>query len=296
MHLCYHHRKFFFLVKAMPRRNSAPKERYEAIEILLLWEGRVSRSRLLDLFDIHETLASRDIAGFRKQHPDACELEMSTKSYVSSRNLEPTLTLGVFSEYQRLVGALGCLNLATTGVPLESTQLDSTVIRYTLFSQIHRAMRLGLCIRIVYRSMSTPEPHERLIRPHSFIQAGPRWHLRAYCAKAAAFRDMNLGRISAVSPESGTNLPGESEDVEWHQMVSVRLVPHEGLTAEQAQMVREEYMGKTAALVFTVRAPLVRYVIQSFRAAVDPAREKAPEHLLMAQHPETLPQSSRWLS
>jgi hypothetical protein len=26
----------------MTRRNSAPKERFEAIEILLLWEGRVS--------------------------------------------------------------------------------------------------------------------------------------------------------------------------------------------------------------------------------------------------------------
>lgn len=279
----------------MPRRNSAPKERYEAIETLLLWEGRVSRSRLLDLFDIHETLASRDIAGFREQYPAACEPEMSTKSYVSSRNLEPTLTRGVFSEYQRLVGALGSLNLATTGVPIESTQLDATAIRHTLFSQIHRAMRLGLCVRIVYRSMSTPEPHERVIRPHSFIQAGPRWHLRAYCAKAAAFRDMNLGRISAVMPESGISLPGEDEDLEWQQKVSVRLIPHEGLSAEQAQMVREEYMGGTAAVVFSVRAPLVQYVIQSFRAAVDPAREKAPEHLLMVQHPETLPKSSRWL-
>lgn len=280
----------------MPRRNSAPKERYEAIEILLLWEGRVSRSRLLDLFNIHETLASRDIAGFREQYPGACAPEMSTKSYVSSRNLEPALTLGVFSEYQRLVGALGSLSLASTGVPIESTQLDITVIRYTLFSQIHRAMRLGLCIRIVYRSMSTPEPHERLIRPHSFIQAGPRWHLRVYCAKAVAFRDMNLGRISAVSPESGTSLPGEEEDLEWQQTVSVRLIPHEGLSAEQARMVREEYMRGTAAVVFTVRAPLVQYVIQSFRAAIDPVREKAPEHLLMVQNPETLPQSSRWLS
>jgi len=278
----------------MPRRNSAPKERYEAIEILLLWEGRVSRSRLLDLFDIHETLASRDIAGFRERYPAACEPEMSTKSYVSSRNLTPALTLGLFSEYQRLVGALGNLNLASTGVPIESTQLDATAIRYTLFSQIHRAMRLGLCVRIVYRSMTTPEPHERVIRPHSFIQAGPRWHLRAYCAKAAAFRDMNLGRISAVSPERGISLPGQDEDLAWQRMVSVRLIPHKDLSAEQARMVKEEYMGGTSALVFRARAPLVQYIVQSFRAAVDPVRQKVPEHLLMVQDIEKLPHSSRW--
>lgn len=280
----------------MPRRNSAPKERYEAIEMLLLWEGRVSRSRLLDLFDIHETLASRDIAGFREQYPAACEPEMSTKSYVSSKSLAPVLTLGVFSEYQRLVGALGCLNAASIGVPIESTLLDATTIRYTLFSQIHRAIRFGLCVRIVYRSMSSPEPHERVIRPHSFIQAGARWHLRAYCSKAAGFRDMNLGRISAVSPESNVNLPGAEDDSEWQEMVSVRLVPHEGLSSEQARMVREEYMGGTAALVFSVRASLVQYIVQSFRAAIDPVREQAPEHLLMVQHPEALPQSSRWLA
>ncbi|WP_454833202.1 hypothetical protein [Pseudomonas veronii] len=57
----------------MTRRNSAPKARFETIEILLLWEGRVSRSRLLDLFNIHETLANWDIAGVRAENPEAHE-------------------------------------------------------------------------------------------------------------------------------------------------------------------------------------------------------------------------------
>lgn len=278
----------------MPRRTSAPKQRLEAIEILLLWEGRVSRSRLLDLFDIHETLASRDIAGFRADHPEACEPEMASKSYVASWNLRPMLTHGRFEEYQRLIGAVGSLDSVSANVPFEHTQIDATVIRFPMFSQIHSAMRLGRCLTVQYRSMSNPEAHERMIRPHSLIQAGPRWHIRAYCAKANGYRDFNLGRISAVSLLEQASLPGQEQDTDWHNIVSIRLVPHRGLSAQQAMMVREEYMGGTAATVFTVRVPMAKYLIQSFRAAVDPERERAPEHLLMVSHPENLPKGSTW--
>ncbi|WP_425312318.1 WYL domain-containing protein [Pseudomonas palleroniana] len=227
----------------MTRRNSAPKERFEAIEILLLWEGRVSRSRLLDLFNIHETLASRDIAGFRAEYPDACEPDSGSKSYVGSWSLRPTLTRGTFDEYQRLIGVIGSLDAVSAGVAVESIQVDATSIRHPLFAQIHRAMRLGRCIRVLYRSMSNPEAHERVIRPHSLIQTGPRWHIRAYCSKAEAFCDLNLGRISAVSASEDADLPGQDRDVDWHRIVAVRLVPHRDLSAEQARMVREEYMG-----------------------------------------------------
>lgn len=292
MHLCYEHRENNG--HPMPRRTSAPKERYEAIEILLLWEGRVSRSRLLDLFNVHETLASRDIAGFRAEYPGASEADPSSKSYVSASELRPTLTRGTFDEYQRLIGAAGSLGMISAGVGVESSQLDATAIRPALFSRLHRAMRLGLCVQVVYRSMSTPEAHERLIRPHSLIQAGPRWHIRAYCEKAGEFRDFNLGRISAVKAADDLVLPGEDQDDDWHQIVPIRLVPHRDLSAEQARMVREEYMGGTAALVFNVRASLAKYVIQSFRAAVDPTRETAPEHLLMLQRSDEMPKGALW--
>ncbi|WP_146036012.1 WYL domain-containing protein [Pseudomonas sp. LFM046] len=162
---------------------------------------------------------------------------------MSAANLQPTLTRGVFSEYQRLIGAAGSLDAISAGVPFESSQLDATAILPTPFSRLHRAMRLGLCVKLVYRSMNNPEAHERLIRPHSLIQAGPRWHLRAYCEKAGDYRDFNRGRISAVSLADDRMLPGVEQDQNWHRMVSVRLVPHRGLSAEQAQMVREEYMG-----------------------------------------------------
>jgi predicted DNA-binding transcriptional regulator YafY len=278
----------------MPRRSSAPKERFEAIEILLLWERRVSRSRLLSLFDVHGTLASRDIANYRLQYPDACEPEMASKSYVASWGLRPQLTAGEFDEYQRLIGASRGFEGVAASVPFEHSQVDATAIRYPKFSQIHQAISLGRCIQVQYRSMTNPQGQDRIIRPHALIQAGPRWHVRAFCGKAQEFRDFNLGRISTVSASERADLQVGEQDRAWHQMISIRLVPHRGLSAAQAMMVRDEYMGGTVAKVFTVRASMAKYLIQSFRAAVDPDREKAPEHLLMVANPEDLPAGSTW--
>lgn len=200
--------------------------------------GARSRSRLLDLFDVHATLASRDIASYRSQYPEACEPEMASKSYIASWGLRPQLTRGVFDDYQRLIGASRGLDGVSASVPFEHSQIDSTTIRYSLFSQIHRAISLEQCISVRYRSMTNPDGHERIIRPHALIQAGPRWHVRAFCAKAQGFRDFNLGRISAVSSSEQVDLLGGEHDVAWHEMVSIRLVPHRGLSAAQAVMVR----------------------------------------------------------
>ena len=277
----------------MPRGSSAPQARLEAIETLLLWEGRVSRSRLLEFFDVHETLVSRDIASYRGAHPDACAADTRWKGYVALPTIRPTLTKGNFSDYLALIGAGGHGGLFTN-VPVESSFVEATRIDYWNFARIHEAVRLGRSLRIEYRSMSNPRPHERIIRPHAFIQAGPRWHVRAYCQSAQGFRDFNLGRLSRVIGAVDEILPGAEEDTDWGTAVKVRLVPHRDLNAEQSRMIRQEYMGGTVAIAFDVRAPLVKYLIQSFRASVDPDRERTPEHLLMVDHPEALPSFATW--
>lgn len=269
----------------MTRSSVAPQERLAAIEILLVWEGRVSNARLRDFFPIHVTMASRDITAYRELAPTNTEIDSSTKSFAATPYFKPVLTQGKFIEYQRMIGAIGELSGVQAGVPLESVHMDVTRTTPRLFSKIHRTIRLGHALRIGYRSLSTPELHERLIRPHALIQAGMRWHVRAYCERAAAFRDFNIGRMSSAVEMGASSLPGPGDDQEWATDVTFRLVPHSGLNGPQQQVVREEYLAGTTALVLTRRAPLVRYLIQTFRAAVDPERQLPPEFLLMVKDP-----------
>ncbi len=38
----------------------------------------------------------------------------------------------------------------------------------------------GRRVRFNYISMNNPEPHERILEPHSIIKTGRRWHVCGY--------------------------------------------------------------------------------------------------------------------
>lgn len=278
----------------MPHRSSAPQERAEAIEILLLWEGSVSRSRLLELFQTHPTIISRDLAAFRRKWPEAMRYSTEGKEYIASLTLRPQLTRGEFNEYIGLLGGRGGRGSFPLGVPFDDARVSATRVSYPLFSRLHRAVREGICLTTMYRSMRKPEPHVRTLRPHAFVQAGPRWHVRGYCAETGVFADFNLARIVEVKSCPTRALPGGEDDAAWNTRVDLRLVPHRDLSPPQKMLVRDEYLRGTTALVLSVRAALVKYVVRAYRAALDPAQESAPAHLLMVKNPEALPDIARW--
>jgi hypothetical protein len=277
----------------MPRGYVAPEERLRAIETLLLWEGRVTRGRLLALFPVHETVASRDLLAYRQKYPRSLAIDTTNKAYDATAFLKPTLTEGMFAEYQQLIG-VGCPGISDGHVPVESSRLDATQIDFRNFARLHTAIRAATCVRMEYRSMRNPEKHERFIRPHSFIQAGPRWHVRGFCREVNAFRDFNLGRINTIKVGVDESLPGIEEDHDWNTLVRLRLVSHRDLSAAQKQLVRDEYMAGTTALVFEIRKPMARYLVQSFRAAIDPDTETPPSFLLMVDDVDGLPLDALW--
>lgn len=265
-------------------------DRLHAIELLLLWEGRVSRARLVKLLGVRQSTASRDLRIFMGAYPDAMRYDTPTWSYLADPTFKPELTRGQFTEYVQLLGAGEGGGVDTrVGVPFAAAQPAMTEVTHWNFSRLYRAVHDHEAVVIVYRSMNHPEPHVRTIRPHAFCEAGPRWHLRAYCAETADFRDFNLARIESVRPAPSSELPGGEADGDWNTGVELCLEPHDGLTPAQRRLVRDEYCAGTVALVLRVRVAMLPYVIHAYRAAIDPIRAPAPAHLLMVRHPEHLP-------
>ena len=276
------------IARPMAKTPRDHQERLKAVEILLLWEGQVSRPRLAEIFDVHGSVLSRDMATYAHQVPDNCEYDTGARAYVVTPYARPQLTQGRFGEYEGLVGTLPSLGLHA-GVELVSTQQHITDIGYRPFSRIYSAVREGKQIQIEYRSLSHPKAHKRTIRPHAFIQAGPRWHVRAYCERTNEFRDFNIGRISRVDDPRPSLLPEAERDMAWHTFIQLRLVPHPQLNVAQMQLIRDEYMAGTVAKVFEVRLPLAKYVVHAYRAAVDPKTQCPPNYILMVHKANELP-------
>lgn len=286
------------MLVAMFGKSDTPHQRLTMLKLLLIWEGRLNRSRLIDLFEVGSNSASIWIREFREQHPDWLAWDTKTRSfhatqaaYKAWRVSDPRRFADAASLAQYLV-LVGLPNAATSIAPGAGGYVaafpDLSTPSPQHFATISEAIRLGRAVQMTYRSMGNPKPHLRIISPHNLIRAGRRWHVRAYCDTQQDFRDYSLGRIVGVKPLEATATKGEQDDKAWLTGVQVRLVAHPDLTPEQESLIRFEYFGNTAARVETCRGALVSYFIQDIRAATDVRKQRPPDYQLAVANPEEI--------
>jgi len=256
---------------------------------VLLWEGRLNNARLRELFNIGDIRASQMIREFREIHPDYLIWNPVTRSFHATEDAfmeSPVVREGKHGEAVSLARYLTLVELPHTS--FESTQPrgawaafpDLSVPSPRIFSNISEAIRVRRALEISYMSMREPVPHKRVISPHSLIQAGRRWHTRAYSAEHQQFRDYALGRIVSAQLLDQPMEKQEEDDRAWMTNVPVRLIAHPDLTKDQEAVIRYEYFNNTAARVDTCRGALVNYYIQDVRAATDITTQKPPEYQL----------------
>lgn len=277
----------------MPVTTQGAEQRLAAIEILLLWEGRVSNMRLREFFPVHASQASRDLAEYRERAPENVAAGFHQREYTASPFSKAVLTAGTFEEYAALIGAPVPRALRSS-VPTEIELAAVSQPSAHVFRALHTAIATQQGVDVSYSSLSHPEVHQRVVFPHAFVFSSPRWHLRAWCRLRDGFCDFNLGRIRAASAVHENAPQRAVDDRWWNETARVQLVPHEGLTPAQRLLVRHEYMGGTVSLTLTRRVALVPYLLQSYRAALDPKQETPPEFLLQVVRPDQLPAAAFW--
>lgn len=273
----------------MVKTDHAQRPSLTLLESILLWEGRLNNARLRELFEIKGVRASEMIREFRKHHPGWTAWNSITKSFHATDEAYragPTIDEGKIS-----VGASHAQYLALVGLP--HTSLDPTQRRGAwaafpdiyvpaprIYSTLAEAIRVRRSVQITYMSMGEPTPYQRVISPHSLIQAGRRWHTRAFSAERKQFRDYALGRIVSAKLLDAPSEKHEGDDEAWMASVQVRLIAHPALTEEQEAVIRFEYFNNTSARVDTCRGALVHYYIQDVRAATDLTIQKPPDYQL----------------
>jgi len=253
----------------LANRANIQKRRFHILDTLLKWEGELSNGRIRELIDIQVVSASRLLADYREAYPDRLSWDSSKKRYL----LRPTRERfgGSADDYLRLL-------VEESGEPEWIEQLDTSisVVHQLVLSAIRQAIETGIPVRIDYASMTHPEGQTRDIFPFHVVQAGRRWHVRAWCCMRKEYRDFVLGRIRSVEDSSNVIRP-DMPDTGWETRVDVRLVPHSALSLTQAQVIRDELFDGTTARRVRTRACLVPYVVQDVRASVS-ADQMPPDY------------------
>ncbi|WP_374662277.1 helix-turn-helix transcriptional regulator [Inhella sp.] len=259
---------------------------------ILLWEGRVSRSRLVAEYGLSPIRASEWLRDFRESYPEWVSWDSRLKADLA--------TAKAYADAERAAKSskLGAINSMLVpyapdapGRPL-AVSWDFVHTSPRTFSRLNLAIADRLRVKFLYCSMTHPEPHERTIEPHSLLRAGRRWHVRGYCLQRAGFRDFVLGRMNKIQLLTEQCTVDAAEDVAWSSLVRVRLVAHPHLSAAQQLVVRNEYFSGAAARVETCRGALVSYMVQELMAATDMDRQKPPDYQLAVENTE---ECRQWL-
>ncbi|MFQ3789994.1 WYL domain-containing protein [Halomonas sp. A29] len=253
-------------------RTSLPwdtQARYRLIEILALWEGRVTASQIGAVFGIGRQQSQKIIRQYRELAPNSLIYDESRKGFVPTEDFSPLFTLGRVEEYLHLQGANHQLDSPFTGLSLgaantEALPMPSREISPLVVREIVKAARQGLRLEVNYASFSNPQGEDRILVPHTLVFAAGRWHVRAFCEKHLQYRDFVLSRFRDVPESCGSMLDNHDgmHDADWHTQVAVRLIPDRRLPEVERTLIARDYGMDKGELSLTCRGPLVLYALR----------------------------------
>ncbi|MBZ9610830.1 WYL domain-containing protein [Rheinheimera maricola] len=243
--------------------------RYRLIEIVALWEGRLTTNHLCNSFGIARQQASKDINAYlRDVAPGNLVYDSKLKGYKPSDTFTPKVTSGLADEYLHALASTK--DFAHTFSQLDfgfaHTEMLSNPIRHVnpdILRALVQAAREGKKIDMGYMSLTSPDEESRIIAPHTLVCTHLRWHVRAYCEKNRDFRDFVLSRFRGINDIEGDADKKREDDERWNTIVNIILVPDSRLSDYQKAIIAEDYNMTDGKRVISVRSALVPYAVQA---------------------------------
>lgn len=244
------------------------ERRFWLIELLANWEGRINCGHLQHYFQLGRQQASKVISQYRALQPQNLKYCASAKSYLPTANFKPKFTSADVAEYLNWIsGQSTHLPLAEDKYQLAHAILSSPARKVSaqIIRPIVQAIRHGERLEVDYNAVSNPDSSGRIIVPIRFVNTGRRWHLRAWCEKAQAYRDFVLSRLSGTPSSEGKCLIELPADYAWETEATLRIKPDPRLsTAQQAALIHD-YDMQNGELHITTRGALAQYLLQELQ-------------------------------
>jgi hypothetical protein len=268
----------------LPNPSSKNLATFRIIETLLLWEGVARNERVRELLGLHYVSISRLLSQYEALNSEGLTYSTATRGYIAGPAFKPLYTDGRVEEYLALLA-----KMPNEGRNVVRTHMDFGGVNYRAYALLHRACREGIAVTAEHCSMRHPTPTSKRFFPLSLVEAGRRWHVRAYVSQAdgsGVFRDLALTRLRSIKLTNDVRPETASleQDLAWSTLLDVRIVAHPLLSLEQRQVVRREYFNGTVARRVSIRAALLNYTLQDLRVATDAAQHRPPDYQLMVDN------------
>lgn len=270
--------------------NFPQKQRLAFIDFLLMFQGEFCRKDLTDKFEMGMANATRDITLYRELAPENAVLDNSSKSYVQSKSFVPLFDYDARKTLIKLANNIsdGFDGVLELSMPVESPhQLNVPDIH--IVAKVVQAIINKKAVSIIYTSLSSGS-NSREIVPHTIVDNGLRWHVRAFDRKSNSFRDFVLTRISNVIKQD--KLPelweSKEEDHQWQRIMTLQIVPHPN-NVKFPTAIALDYGMNNGVLELKVRAALAGYLLRRWNVDCSSnAESEGAEYQLALRNIETL--------
>lgn len=244
---------------------ASQRERLWHIDFLARFRGQLTRHDLAERFQIALSNATRDFKVYRELAPNNLDYDHSSRTYRRAQTFKPLFSYNREHTLQTLTLGLGeglgeCEQAIYVDAAFNLNQPNLDVL-----AEVSRAIYSQSALSIGYVSIGSGESHREIV-PHSLVNTGERWHVRAFCRNSQAFRDFVLTRITSIDQAKTQSQKEESidRDSAWGEQHELELQPHPKATHQRA--IELDY-GLSAGEVIkvTVRAATAGYLLRRWQ-------------------------------
>ncbi|RDU98178.1 WYL domain-containing protein [Trinickia dinghuensis] len=265
--------------------------RLEFIDFRLQWDGRLNRSDLTDFFGISVPQASLDIAKYTELASTNLNYDRSSRVYIASADFKPLYPSSDSSRYlnELLSHASGLdsdqSSFITWAPPVATVPHPGRTFRIDVLIALLRAIRERCAIRVLYQSMTRPQPIPRTISPHALAHDGFRWHARAFCHTRNQFLDFVVARMLEVDgfePAAASR----DDDVKWRTIVPLVLIPHPELSKSHRLAIELDFGMKSGQVEFYCRQAFLFYALRHLRLDLEGIAKPEVQQIVLKNRAE----------
>jgi hypothetical protein len=241
----------------------AQRQRLSYIEFCLLFRGHLTRNDLVQRFEVGLSAGTRDLNLYREIAPHNLDYDAKLKKYFQSSGFQPVFRHDARTTLVKLANNIsdGFDAIGDINFPVDApSQLNVPDI--FIVARVVQAILNNQSINIIYTSLSSGSKARNIV-PHSIVDNGLRWHVRAFDESTNSFRDFVLTRISKVTKASGEpeSYQYKSEDHQWNRKLPLYLEPHPN-NVKYPTAISLDYGMDNNVLKLEVRAALVGYLLR----------------------------------
>lgn len=274
----------------MDEFSFAQKQRLAYIDFKLYFTGMVTRSEIVSHFELGLAAATRDLKFYKDNAPENMAYDNVEKKYFITTQFKPIFKHDARRTLIKLANNIsdGFDSIGDTSFPIESPS-PLNVPDIDIIAKLSQAIINHKPISVIYTSLSSGSGARELV-PHSIVDNGLRWHLRAYDRKSKSFRDFVLTRITKVTIQAQTPSSEEDklEDHQWMRMVPLQIIPHPN-NVKHPTAIKLDFGMEKGMLEVNVRAAMAGYLLRRWNVDCSESGSlSGPEYQLYLQNNQTL--------